>query len=117
MGDGITERLGALRRSGAFDLTTPAVALLVLNLLDGLFTTVYLHLGVAEEANPLMRMAWEVSPLTFMVSKLAVVSVGLGVLCLYRETKLAAAALKIAVGIYTVLLVWHLAFLAHLVVG
>lgn len=113
-GDGMTQRSGAIRRSSAFELTAPAVALLILNLFDGLFTTAYLHLGVAEEANPLMRMAWEVSPLAFMGVKLLIVSVGVAVLCLYRGSKLADVALKIGVGLYAVICVWHLAFLAHL---
>lgn len=114
---GMTRHIDALRRSGAFELTAPAAVLLVLNLLDGLFTTAYLQLGLAEEANPLMRMAWEVSPLAFMAVKLAVVSAGLMVLCAHRGTKLADVALKLAVALYAVILVWHLAFLAHLVFG
>lgn len=115
--EGVARRVEALRRGSVFELSTPAVVLLVLNLLDGLFTTAYLHLGVAEEANPLMRLAWEVSPLLFMGVKLAVVSAGVAVLCAHRGTRLADVALKLAVGLYAVILVWHLAFLAHLVLG
>ena len=107
--------LRALKERGHFELTASPVLLLLLNLADALFTSVYLHLGVAEEANPLMRMAWEASPLTFMVVKLSVVSAGLFVLCLSRGTKMAEWALKASVGVYAVLLAWHLAFLAHVV--
>ena len=40
-------------------MSPASVALLVLNLLDGLFTLIFLQLGVAEELNPLMRLAYE----------------------------------------------------------
>ncbi len=109
----VAQGLRALKQRGVFELSASPVLLLFLNLADALFTSVYLHLNVAQEANPLMRMAWEASPLTFMVVKLAVVSAGLFVLCLYRGTRLADLALKLAVGVYAVLLAWHLAFLAH----
>ena len=53
---------------------TPAVVcLLVGNLLDALTTMALLELGLARETNPLMRLAYEASPLVFMLGKLAMV--------------------------------------------
>lgn len=53
---------------------TPAVVCLVVgNLIDALATTALLELGLARETNPLMRWAYEASPLVFMLGKLALV--------------------------------------------
>lgn len=50
--------------------------LLVLNLLDGIFTTIWLETGLAIEANPLMRVAYYIHPAVFMILKLFIVSSG-----------------------------------------
>ena len=73
-------------------VVTSCFALLVLNLLDGLFTLAFLQAGVAEEANPLMRMAYEHSPLAFMGIKLGLVNAGAALLWINRETSAARAA-------------------------
>lgn len=60
--------------SGVARGLTPAVTcLLIGNLLDGLATISLLELGLARETNPLMRWAYEASPLLFMLGKLALV--------------------------------------------
>jgi Domain of unknown function (DUF5658) len=105
---------GALARGASLAPTVPAVALLLLNVLDGLFTLTYLELGVAEEANPLMRVAYELSPLGFMGFKLVVVNLGVWVLATHQQSRLARAALNLAVFAYSVIVTWHLAFLAWL---
>lgn len=114
--DGTAGRGGTFR-AGVLVPTAPAVTLLFLNLLDGLFTLAYLQFGVAEEANPVMRAAYEVSPMWFMAVKLFVVNAGVLVLSTYQQTRIAQVALKIAVGLYAVIVTWHLAFLAHLIFG
>jgi hypothetical protein len=93
----------------------PAVTLLILNLLDGLFTLTFLQLGVAEEANPLMRVVYEMSPLGFMAFKLLVVNVGVLILVANQTAPLAQWALRLATFAYAVIVTWHLAFLAWLV--
>lgn len=102
-------------RSSALTPTLPAVTLLILNVLDGLFTLTYLQLGVAEEANPLMRLAYEVSPLGFMAFKLLVVNAGVLVLAMHQGAKLARFAMHVATFAYAVIVTWHLAFLAWLI--
>jgi len=92
----------------------PAKSLLVLNLLDGLFTAVFLQLGLAEELNPLMRAAWEGSPLSFMSLKLGVVQLGVWILCLNQELRIVRSAVLGAVGLYAGVVVYHLGFLATL---
>jgi hypothetical protein len=98
----------------SFHITPAAVLLLILNLLDGLFTLTYLQMELAEELNPLMRVAYEHSPLSFMASKVAIVSLGLTLLCLHRTLRLSERAIQAGAVLYAVIDVYHLAFLAHL---
>jgi hypothetical protein len=98
----------------SFHITPAAVLLLVLNLLDGLFTLTFLQLEVAEELNPLMRVAYECSPLLFMTSKLSIVSLGLTLLCLHRSLRVSQRAIQAGAALYAVIDVYHLAFLTHL---
>nr|WP_224365473.1 DUF5658 family protein [Hyalangium versicolor] len=99
----------------SFYLSPASVALLVLNLLDGLFTLTFLQLDVAEELNPLMRAAYESSPLLFMVSKLVIVNAGLTLLCMHRGLRASRLAIRAGALIYAIINVYHFAFLAHLV--
>lgn len=115
--DNTVGRGGSWVRGGVLAPTAPAVTLLLLNLLDGLFTLTFLQLGVAREANPIMRWAYEQHPMVFMGLKLLVVSLGVFVLALHHQSRLAQIALKIATFVYAVIITWHLAFLTHLAFG
>ena len=106
---------GFWARLGSFYVSPASVALLVLNLLDGLFTLTFLQLDVAEELNPLMRVAYDHSPLLFMVAKLVIVNAGLSLLCLHRGLRASRLAIRAGAVIYAVINVYHLAFLTHLV--
>ena len=90
-------------------------AVLVLNVLDGAFTVAFLQLGVAEEANPLMRLAYEQSPLGFMLVKLSVVHAGVALLWLGRENPAARRALLGAVVLYAGIIAYHCVLLGALV--
>nr|WP_225937451.1 DUF5658 family protein [Myxococcus sp. RHSTA-1-4] len=112
----IEQARGAAWGSRASFYVSPAsVALLMLNLLDGLFTLLFLQLGVAEELNPLMRAAYEQSPLFFMFSKLLIVNAGLCLLCLHRRLRASRIAIRAGAVVYAIIVVYHLAFLTHLV--
>jgi hypothetical protein len=100
---------------GAFYISPASVALLLLNLLDGLFTMTFLQLDVAEELNPLMRAAYAHSPLLFMLSKLVIVNAGLLLLCVHRSMRASRLAIRAGALVYAVINVYHLAFLTHLV--
>ena len=91
-----------------------AAAVLFLNLLDGLFTLTFLQLRLAEEANPLMRIAYEHSPLVFMLLKLVVVHAGVLLLWLNRQCTPARVALQAGVYLYAAIVVYHLSFLVWL---
>jgi hypothetical protein len=94
-----------------------AALLLFLNLLDGFFTLTFLQMKVAEEANPLMKMAYNHSPLAFMILKLAVVHAGVALLWANRGTKVARTAMNAGVLLYAVIVAYHLSFLLTLLTG
>ncbi|RKG81162.1 MULTISPECIES: DUF5658 family protein [Corallococcus] len=108
-------QVGSWTQGASFYMSPASVALLMLNLLDGLFTLLFLQLGVAEELNPVMRVAYEQSPLVFMFSKLLIVNAGLCLLCLHRKLKASRFAIRAGAVVYAIIVVYHLAFLAHLV--
>jgi hypothetical protein len=92
-----------------------AVGVLILNLLDALFTLTYLQLQLAEEVNPLMSLAYRGSPVWFVAAKLGLVQLGLLVLFVNRQSHLARFALSGAAVVYSGIVSYHLAFLAKLV--
>lgn len=106
---------GSWTQGASFYMSPASVALLMLNLMDGLFTLLFLQLGVAEELNPVMRVAYEQSPLLFMFSKLLIVNAGLCLLCLHRKLRASRLAIRAGAVVYAIIVVYHLAFLAHLV--
>jgi hypothetical protein len=91
-----------------------SVLLLVGNLLDGLCTLVLLQLELAQEANPLMAWMYGMSPLSFMVAKLAMVQFGLVLLWAHRHVKAAQVALQVAAGAYAAIVIYHVAFVVRL---
>ncbi|HVE82964.1 MAG TPA: DUF5658 family protein [Myxococcales bacterium] len=98
-------------------LRAQLLALLVLNLLDALFTMTFLHMRVAEEANPLMRAAYAGSPLLFLVLKLFLVHTGATLLWVNRAAAAARVALASGVGLYAAIVVYHCSFAARLAAG
>lgn len=91
-----------------------AGCVVVLNLLDAMFTLVYTRSGVATESNPLMDQVLSASPVLFMIAKLALVSLGVLVLWRLRERRTARFGLVATAGAYTALLGYHLSGVEHL---
>lgn len=83
-------------------------AVLVLNLLDGLLTLVWVTSGLATEANPLLEQLAHEQPVLFMGVKTLLV--GLGSYLLWRFRKRPAAV----VAIFLVFLAYYLVLLYHL---
>lgn len=92
-----------------------AALLLFFNLLDGLFTLTFLQMNVATEANPLMRAAYEGSPVWFMLSKLAMVNAGLWILATHSKFAAARIALHASAMLYAGIVAYHLTFLVRYV--
>src|SRR5438105_14038993 len=86
-----------------------AIALVLGNLLDAVFTCALLELHLVDEANPILRWAWDGSPLWFIVIKVASVQVGLQLLWRRRHLPCARAAMAAGAALYPFPVVYHLA--------
>lgn len=107
--------LAALGRGMRCRWTLIASAVVILNLLDAVFTLAYTSSGLATEANPFMNEALEAGPLAFMVAKLSLVSLAVLLLWRLRSRRMAVAGLLGATVTYTTLLLYHLSAVPHLV--
>jgi hypothetical protein len=85
-----------------------AKSILVLNLLDAVFTTAWVSAGLAREANPLLAELVTSHPVAFVLVKTTLV--GLGSLLLWRKRTRPLAV----VGIFAVFLVYYAILLYHL---
>lgn len=95
--------------------TRAAGLVLILNLLDAVWTLCFVEAGVADEANPLMSSALGHGPLGFMVFKLALVSLSVLLLWRLRHRRSATVALFSGAAAYGLVVSWHLANAHHLV--
>jgi hypothetical protein len=84
------------------------VALVILNLLDAVFTLTWVQLGVATEANVLLSHVLDASAVAFMLVKLGLVSLGVELLWRHRHRRLAVIGLVVCFVAYNALLLYHL---------
>ena len=89
-------------------------ALFVMNVLDAIFTLLWVRLGLAEEANQLLRVLVERHAIGFVVVKISLVSLGSMVLWRRRESASAVIALFAAFLVYYGVLLYHLRFASWL---
>jgi len=87
-------------------------AVLVFNLLDAMFTLVWVRSGLAEEGNALMRDLAHGQALFFVLAKIALVSLGCLFLWGRRSHPWAVAAIFLAFAVYYAVLLLHLAALS-----
>lgn len=104
----------SLSEAGTDGVSLCSILLLVGNLLDGLCTLVLLQLNLAHEANPLLAWIYGMSPVSFMVAKLAMVQFGMALLWMHRHVKAAQVALQLGSGAYAAVVIYHVAFVARL---
>lgn len=83
-------------------------AIILLNLVDALFTMTWLDLGLATEANPLMEVLTAWGPVPFVLGKVLLVSLGCLLLWRRRQHPLAV------VGIFTIFLIYYAIIIHHL---
>jgi hypothetical protein len=83
-------------------------AVLVLNLLDAVFTLLWVRAGLATEANTLMEELVNEHAVGFIAVKLGLV--GLGSMLLWRRRRRPSAV----IGIFTVFIAYYLVLLYHL---
>ncbi len=83
-------------------------AVIVLNLLDLLFTLIWVGAGHAEEANLLLVSLVREHPVAFVLTKISLVSLGSYLLWKYRAHALAV------IGIFSIFMVYYFVLLYHL---
>jgi len=86
-----------------------AAVLVLLNLVDGVCTHVFLSAGVARELNPLMRLAYDGSPGLFFACKVVAVGIAAWILQRYASrVAVARGALAGGVALYGGVCLMHL---------
>jgi hypothetical protein len=88
---------------------------LVLNLLDAIFTLVWVQNGLAREANFLIDRLMAGYGIAFIAVKLGLVGMGSWLLWQRREHPTAVVAIFIAFGAYYLVLLYHVQYAATLV--
>lgn len=88
------------------------LTILVLNLLDALFTLVIVGTDLTREANPLARWILEAGTGWFLFSKAAVVALCILFLALHRTFRFVIPAMWALCTFYSVLLAYHLHLLS-----
>jgi len=86
------------------------VCVLLLNLADAVFTILWVHAGLAREANTLMDELVSEHEVLFVVVKLGLVSLGSWLLWHWRDRPAAVVGLFLAFLVYYGLLLWHVAY-------
>ena len=81
--------------------------LFILNLLDAILTLVWIQVGFATEANPIMDGLMRIHPSLFLLAKVALVSACLGVLWAGRHKALARACTVFGFTVYSMVIVYH----------
>jgi len=87
-----------------------AYILTIFILIDLTATIYWIAQGLAHEANPLMGFFLESSPLLFVIAKLGLSGVGIGILCFFRK-RFPVIIFKVMLGlnvIYCGVVVYHI---------
>ncbi len=87
------------------------VGILLLNVLDALFTLIWLQRG-GSEGNPAMAWILELGSNAFLIQKSFVVGLWLLLLLVHKNFRLARIGLWALAGIYSLLVLYHVALIA-----
>jgi len=88
---------------------------LTLNLLDAIFTLIWINSGLAREANPLLEQIVQEHPLGFAIAKLGLVTAGSWLLWRYRSRPLAVVGIFVAFLVYYLILLYHIGYLSFVI--
>jgi len=83
---------------------------ILLNLMDALYTQAWVHWGWATEANPVMAGAMDMGPSVFILSKVALVSLSVWVLWNNRDQLMARLSVIPLAALYAFVGGHHLGF-------
>lgn len=89
-------------------------SVLVLNLLDALFTLLWVRAGLAREANPLIDRLVNENAVGFVLVKLGLVGLGSWLLWNRRQRPFAVIAIVAAFLVYYFILLYHLQYASGL---
>ena len=81
--------------------------LFVLNFLDAILTLIWIQVGFATEANPVMDAVLKIHPGLFVLAKVAFVSACLGILWTARHKALARFCTVFGFSVYSLIIVYH----------
>jgi hypothetical protein len=98
-------------------LTGIVKAVLVLNLLDAIFTLTWVRAGLATEANALMSDLVDHHPVAFVATKLGLVSLGSLLLWWNRTNPVAVVSIFAAFLVYYAVLLYHLQYMSTLILN
>ena len=85
------------------------ISLILLNVLDGMFTLVSVNAGLATEINPLMDILISTHPVLFMFTKMLLVYLGALLLWRYRDNAIATVSLYLCCVTYSFVILYHTA--------
>lgn len=86
-----------------------AITIFILNLIDVVFTLFwFLVYGGISESNPLMRVLLEYHPLTFIIFKLGLGLLLLGVFTKFAQLKVTQICATVGVVVYSYIAFFHL---------
>jgi hypothetical protein len=115
----VNERQGSIGRIGTHEhfrwLDGIVKAVIVLNLLDAVFTLFWVRAGLAVEANALMRDLVDNHAFLFVTTKIVLVSLGSWLLWKRRAHPVAVIAIFVAFLAYYLVLLYHLQYSSLLV--
>ena len=94
--------------------TTFLKSLLVLNLFDAICTFIWVTMGYAEEANPLMDYIISTHPPMFILYKVTIVSLGVLLLWRLRDQAFCRIATVPALAVYVAVGIIHATFIVKL---
>lgn len=98
-------------------VTWAACLVVILNMLDAVWTLAFVRIGAANEGNPLMDQALAWGPVLFMVAKLTLVSLSVMLLWRLRHRRAATVGLFSAAMTYLVICGYHVSNTHHLLLA
>lgn len=94
-----------------------ACIVIVLNMLDAVWTLTFIRIGAADEGNPLMDQALSHGPLLFMLAKLSLVSLSVLLLWRLRHRRAATVGLFSAAMTYVLICGYHVSHTHDLLIA
>jgi len=91
-------------------------SIIILNILDAIFTLFWVNAGMAKEANVLLRHLVHYHPVLFIIAKTSLVLAGSYILWKFRFNRYAVIGMFVLFLIYYALLLHHLSYSTHIIV-